>query len=246
MTSPFLYGIIFTKYKREEIFKMSKEKPETKICKHCKTEIPYGAKVCPQCRKKQGGSLKWAIIVFAAICIIGAVAGGGKDDKPVKVGDAKPNNVGTSSVKPSQGGAEPSSTEGENKETVFQKGEIAELNGVHVTLTDYKESAGSDFNKPSDGNVFLMAEFEIANNTDKELTISSMLSFEAYADDYALNFSLSALIEKDGNQLDGTIAAGKKMKGWIGWEVPQDYKNMEIHFTDNVWSDNKFVFLIEK
>ena len=32
---------------------MAKEKPTTKICKHCKSEIPYDAKVCPQCRKKQ-------------------------------------------------------------------------------------------------------------------------------------------------------------------------------------------------
>lgn len=55
-----------------------KEKPQTKICKHCKTEIPYGAKVCPQCRKKQGmGCLVWAIIIIVAIMIIGALAGGG-------------------------------------------------------------------------------------------------------------------------------------------------------------------------
>ena len=34
---------------------MKKEKPTTKLCKHCKTEIPYDAKVCPNCRKKQKG-----------------------------------------------------------------------------------------------------------------------------------------------------------------------------------------------
>ena len=224
---------------------MSKEKPTTKICKHCQTEIPYKAKVCPQCRKKQGGALKWVIIAFVVICIIGAAAGG-KDDKPKKVGDANPDSIGSNSDEPSKSGVETSSAEEENKETVFRKGEIAELNGAQVTLSDHKESAGSDFNKPSDGNVFLMAEFEIANNTDKELAISSMLSFEAYADDYKLDYSLGAMMDKDGSQLDGSIAEGKKMKGWIGWEVPQDYQNVEIYFTDNVWSSNKFVFLIEK
>lgn len=56
-----------------------KEKPTTKLCKHCKTEIPYGAKVCPNCRKKQGGILKWIVIVFVAICIIGAASSGGDD-----------------------------------------------------------------------------------------------------------------------------------------------------------------------
>ena len=222
---------------------MGKEKPATKICKHCKTEIPYGAKICPQCQKKQGGVLKWVIIVFIAICIIGAVGSKNNDNEPSKVGNANTEtNDNLSEVQTSN--TELSNTE-ESKETVFKKGEIADLNGVQVTLTDYKESTGSEYNNPTDGNVFVLAEFEIANNTEKELTISSMMSFDAYADDYSLNYSLSALIEKDGNQLDGTIAAGKKMKGWIGWEVPQDYQNIEIHFTDNVWSSNKFVFLIE-
>lgn len=63
---------------------MGKEKPATKVCKHCKTEIPYGAKVCPQCRKKQGGVLKWVIIAIVVIGIIGAAAGG-SDDEPKEV-----------------------------------------------------------------------------------------------------------------------------------------------------------------
>ncbi len=55
---------------------MGKEKPTTKICKHCKTEIPYGAKVCPQCRKKQGGSgCLTAIIVFFALGLLGSCLG---------------------------------------------------------------------------------------------------------------------------------------------------------------------------
>lgn len=53
---------------------------ETKICKHCQTEIPKKAKVCPQCRKKQGGKLKWIIVAVVVIAIIGAAAGGGDDD----------------------------------------------------------------------------------------------------------------------------------------------------------------------
>lgn len=216
---------------------------ETKICKHCQSEIPKKAKVCPQCRKKQGGKLKWIIIGIVVVLIIGVAAGGG-DDKPTKVGDNTSSSAGGNSNESQQNSVESSSEE--EKETVFRKGEIAELNGVQVTLTDYKESTGSEYNKPTDGNVFLMAEFEIANNTEKELAISSALSFEAYADDYALNYSFSALMEKEGNQLDGTIAAGKKLKGWIGWEVPADYQNVEIHFTDNVWSSDKFIFVIEK
>lgn len=61
---------------------MGKEKPTTKICKHCKTEIPYDAKVCPNCRKKQkGGGCLIAVAAVVVIGIIGAAAGGGSGDK---------------------------------------------------------------------------------------------------------------------------------------------------------------------
>ena len=59
---------------------MAKEKPATKICKHCATEIPYGAKVCPNCRKKvSGGIFKWILIAIVAIGVLGAAFGGGGD-----------------------------------------------------------------------------------------------------------------------------------------------------------------------
>lgn len=55
---------------------MSNNEGETKICKHCQSEIPKKAKICPNCRKKQGGKLKWIIIAVVVIGIIGAAMGG--------------------------------------------------------------------------------------------------------------------------------------------------------------------------
>ena len=201
---------------------------ETKVCKHCQTEIPKKAKVCPNCRKKQGGILKWIVIVIVVIAIIGAIAGGG-DDEPKKVGDAQKGEQGNSEVK-----------------DTFTVGEIAELDDVRVTLTNYQESNGSEWNKPADGKVFMLVEFEIENNSDEEVAVSSMLSFEAYVDDYAASLSLGALVENDETQLDGTVAPGKKMKGWIGYEVPTDWKKFEVQFIDSIWSDTPFKFVVQK
>lgn len=58
---------------------MDEKKTQTKLCKHCKTEIPKEAKVCPNCRKKQGGKLKWIIIAVLVIGVCGAAAGGGDE-----------------------------------------------------------------------------------------------------------------------------------------------------------------------
>ena len=35
---------------------------DTKKCKHCKSDIDKKAKICPVCKKKQGGALKFVLI----------------------------------------------------------------------------------------------------------------------------------------------------------------------------------------
>lgn len=194
--------------------------------------------------KKKGSCLKTVLIVIAVIVVLGVIGSiFGEEEKPEKVADV---NTDTQTEEPSNE-TETEPEEDSEEQTVFKQGEVAEMNDVQVTLMGYEESTGSEFNTTAEGNVFVLANFEIANNSDSELSISSALSFEAYADDYALNYSFGALMEKtDSTQLDGTIAPGKKMNGWIGYEVPADWSNIEIHFTDNVWSRNKFVFEITK
>lgn len=75
---------------------MSKEKPKTKVCKHCKTEIPYDARVCPQCRKNQkAGIVKWVVITFLVLGIIGSAFGDDGDKELTESGskDAKTERV---------------------------------------------------------------------------------------------------------------------------------------------------------
>lgn len=65
---------------------MSKEKPTTKLCKHCKMEIPYDAKICPHCRKKQGGKAKWIIGAVIVLALIGALFGGDSENEDIDEG----------------------------------------------------------------------------------------------------------------------------------------------------------------
>lgn len=50
--------------------KAEKPKGETKKCKHCQSDIPKKAKVCPVCRKKQGGKAKWIIIAILVLLFL--------------------------------------------------------------------------------------------------------------------------------------------------------------------------------
>ena len=61
--------------------KLETERKDTKLCKYCQSEIPKKAKVCPNCKKKQGGILKWIGIAFVVLIVIGALGGGGDNNK---------------------------------------------------------------------------------------------------------------------------------------------------------------------
>lgn len=61
---------------------MENKENEVKKCKHCQSDIPKKAKICPNCRKKQGGKLKfiiaWIFLIIIAIASIGGGDGQGK------------------------------------------------------------------------------------------------------------------------------------------------------------------------
>lgn len=145
---------------------------------------------------------------------------------------------GPKKVESTESQATESSAAPEEKEPAFfNKGETAELNGVQATLVEVQESNGSEMNKPKDGNIFVLPVFEIANNGKDKLNISSMMSFSAYVDGYAADLDIGALVENEGSQLDGEVAPGKKLKGAIGLQVPENYKEIEIHFTPSMGGD---------
>ena len=130
------------------------------------------------------------------------------------------------------------------EDKAFKVGDVVELNDILVTFIGVTESTGSEYNKPEEGNVYVLCEFEIINNSDNELAVSSIMSFTAYCDDYSCDYSLGALLEKGNkDQLDGSVAAGKKMKGVVGYEVPADWKELEIHYITDLLSSNKIVFV---
>lgn len=197
--------------------------------------------------KKQGpGGCLTAIIIVVVIGLIGSCFGGSKSKEET------PSNA-TATTTPSNNSNQkeettaPESTVAEK--TNFDVGEVADIKGVQVSLLGTTESKGSDFLKPDEGNIFVLCEFEISNNSDKDISVSSMMSFEAYCDDYSVTQDILGLQAPEGkgkNQLDGSVAAGKKMNGVIAYQVPEDWKTLEIKFSPSFWSNKSATFVATK
>ena len=128
-------------------------------------------------------------------------------------------------------------------------GDTGEAAGVSVTLNSITETTGSDLIKPSDGNVFILCNFTIQNNSDTDLTISSMLCFEAYCDDASISLDLMGLSTdeaKQAGQLDGDVAVGKNLSGVVVYQVPSDYSKIEISVKPNPLNDETVDFEVTK
>ena len=212
------------------------------MCKTCGAEMASSAKACPKCGAKNKKPIyaKWWFYLLLVIIVCGIIGGAGSSG-PKKV-DSTDKNTNETQTEATDGAENETSPENTEKQSTFRVGDSVEYEKVIVTLNTVTENEGGGLFTPSEGNVFVLFELTIENNSSREMAISSILSFEAYCDDFACNYSLSAKQTSDKNQLDGTVAAGKKMNGVIGYEVPADWKEMELHFAPSVWVSKEFVF----
>lgn len=216
------------------------------FCPYCGEKLSENAKFCSECGKfvlndqpkeklrlakesKRQTNIVFIILVLSAFVIFLSVVlskDSGTSAKPAKV--APEVTVATEPSLPTVG-------------------DTLEIKGVKVKFNNVKESRGSQFVEPGSGNVFVLCEFTIENNSSTDIGVSSMLSFECYVDDYATSISLNALMDDAvSKQLDGTIAPGKKIRGYIGYEVPRNWSDIEIHFIPYLGSTRDLVFYYSK
>lgn len=134
------------------------------------------------------------------------------------------------------------------KSEYYKLNETAVFKNIKVTATEIKESNGSEFFGPDDGNVFVGVKFVIENISDESQSISSLLLFEPYADDVKCEYSITANTASNfgSGTLDGEIAAGKRMEGWYAVEVPSGWSKIELDVKSSWLSGSSARFVFNK
>ncbi len=212
---------------------------DTKICKHCQSEIPKKAKICPNCRKKQGGKLKWIVIAILAIAVIESAFGGGDSEQATKTGEVAVKTEGTDSNTDSK--EETTEAASEEVDNTFHVGDVVETPNLKITYISAGEyQSENQYIQPKDGYVYYRMEFEFENIGDTDQAVSSMISWDCYADGYAMDESYVG-----DDVLDATMSPGKKAAGAVYYEVPADAKEITLEYETNFWSQNKVVFVVK-
>ncbi len=204
------------------------EKKETKLCKYCQTEIPKKAKVCPNCKRRQGGigCLGVVLLVLGVFIFIGSFgASMSKDKNPEKVGEV---------------GTELSETGTQTIDNTFNVGDVVETDNFRITYESAGEYTNSnEFLQPKDGYVYWEFKFKFENISNTDQTVSTMMDWECYAD----NSKADQTWIVDDNGLDGKLSAGREAEGAVYFEVPKDAESIELEYDINFWQSDKIIFV---
>lgn len=188
-----------------------------------------------------------AIVVIAAIG--GAVGSGGdKDDSSSGNETGKISSSQTESKKETESKAEESKAAEESSEAEPKAlptvGEYVQSDSWKISFLDAKQYESlSDENSlitdtPTDGKVYLILYFEGENVSGKDDHLN-MFYWEAYEDGYSTDMKI-ILNKPDGyDQFAGDVGNGKKIKGYLAYEVSPDWKEFEISYKDGLSVENK-------
>lgn len=134
----------------------------------------------------------------------------------------------------------------EMKDETFGLNDTSTFENLKVTATQLEESNGKEYFTAESGKVFVGVNFEIENISQETQYISSMLLFDAYADDVKCEYSISAEMAFGDGTLDGELAPGKKLVGWYAVEVPQEWEQLELEVKSDWLSNSKAKFVFTK
>ena len=68
-----------------------------------------------------------------------------------------------------------------------------------------------------------------------------MYDFDCYAD----GIDCQASYFRDDN-ISATLSAGRKAKGTVTFEVPDDAQVVEVEYVSNIWTSDRVVFSVEE
>ncbi|MBQ8249861.1 MAG: DUF4352 domain-containing protein [Clostridia bacterium] len=131
------------------------------------------------------------------------------------------------------------------KKGSFEVGQTAVFDELKFTANEVKESTGTSFFAPEDGNIFVGVEFTIENNSEEERPISGYMCFDTRVDDVECAYSLTGVCAFDSS-IDETVAPGGSKTGWYVVEAPEDWKNLEIEINPDIFLGDPITFVYSK
>lgn len=204
------------------------------------TRKPPEERAAQQPAKKRPKALGAVLVIFGSVVFLfgllmqlGSSGGETGEIKSTVLSKGKPEVVSSSGAAAGSSGAKV----GDN----FGPGDTVRLDGVLITFHGITETIGDGLFKPDDNKIFVVAEFTVENNSEKQINISSVFGSAAYCDNYLVQESMAAELgdPQHRSNLTGSLDSGRKLRGIIGYELPSQWQLLEIKLQTDWWKGSQ-------
>ncbi|MGN1432919.1 MAG: DUF4352 domain-containing protein [Ruminococcus sp.] len=149
----------------------------------------------------------------------------------------------TGTIETTEKATEAPTTEAPTIAEAVKPGNYIEKGNLKISLESakqYDEIQQSEYYtaKPEDGKKYLVLFFEVENISSEEQYIN-MFYCKAYIDDYDIDQTTLLANSEGYDMLGGDLAAGKKLKGYVCYEVDPDWQKLEFEYKDGITSDSE-------
>jgi hypothetical protein len=143
----------------------------------------------------------------------------------------------------------------------LNEGDSITINGIAISITGHRIVTSYNNYAPAAGNVYVICQAEFANNNVKSANTASMMSafsFDACYDDIETDCLWSAMYDLSGEFTTGkafsilerltqdieSIRPGKKAVIELVFEVPEDWKVLELYYINDAIAAGEVSFVL--
>jgi hypothetical protein len=158
--------------------------------------------------------------------------------------DVQPEKVDTATSEVSAESQRSESGETEVKTEVYEIGDSVKAGNLIFTVNSTRTDEGGEFIKPDEGKIYYMVDVTVENTGSESEAVSSLMMFKLFDSD-GYNYSVTIGPETKGS-VDGEISAGRKLRGELAFEVPEDAKGLELVIEPSLFSSGQIIIELDR
>lgn len=179
--------------------------------------------------------LKWGLIIFVGLIVIGAIVGSGNDSK--KVGSNSDSTNTQTSDNSDQKTEEP-------KQEKYKVGDKIQMGDVILTVNSVETSEAGQYTKPAEGNHWVDVNLTIENTGSSQqyiTTLGQMFVLDKDSNQYQSSVTGKRLANPGSLGLDGALVAKAKKTDWVGFEVPKTATGLKLQYNASFFNNKNIV-----
>mgnify|MGYP000861083628 CR=1 FL=1 len=136
------------------------------------------------------------------------------------------------------------STGSEAKTETFEIGDSVKGGDLIFTVNSTRTDEGTEFIKPSEGKIYYIVDVTVENPGSEPESVSSLMMFKLFDGD-GYNYNITFGPETKG-QVDGEVSPGRKIRGELVFEIPEEATGLELEITPAVFSTGKIIVKLDR